>query len=149
MKANVVALVAFLAMFGPPNSAIALSSVKEEALILWKAQTIAGFRTAMEGTNVLRPPARHQLTEGSAKSKNVTCHCEFGDAGRPETNLSSYADTKNRIRCKAGTLDASEAGVPRDAECLDNEYGYCYVAHCAKVKCLCYKSFNSGSQIGV
>uniref|UniRef100_A0A183BLB1 F-box domain-containing protein n=1 Tax=Globodera pallida TaxID=36090 RepID=A0A183BLB1_GLOPA len=176
MKANVVALVAFLAMFGPPNSAIVrplqcqrgsanslegtdhsgLSNCDggdqcvEATCTAWdQPGNIYTYWDCVDSKKTDNCDIFKQLTEGSAKSKNVTCHCEFGDAGRPETNLSSYADTKNRIRCKAGTLDASEAGVPRDAECLDNEYGYCYVAHCAKVKCLCYKSFNSGSQIGV
>uniref|UniRef100_A0A914HM95 Uncharacterized protein n=1 Tax=Globodera rostochiensis TaxID=31243 RepID=A0A914HM95_GLORO len=162
MKANVVALVAFLAIFVPPNSAITRPLQCQRGIAYSLEGTDhSGFSYCDGGDQCVEANCtawdqpgniytywdcvdsqktdtcdrfRH-LTEGSTKSKNVTCHCKFGDAGRSAANLPSIAAMMNRIRCKAGRLDASQAGVPSDAECLDNEYGYCYVAYCAKAKC--------------
>uniref|UniRef100_A0A183BYD4 Thyroglobulin type-1 domain-containing protein n=1 Tax=Globodera pallida TaxID=36090 RepID=A0A183BYD4_GLOPA len=71
--------------------------------------------------------------EERTKSKNVSCHCRFGEKGKNVTNVPSSA-AENRLRCKAGTVDATGAGETYDDnDCIDG-YEYCYEAYCAKAK---------------
>uniref|UniRef100_A0A183C1J3 EB domain-containing protein n=1 Tax=Globodera pallida TaxID=36090 RepID=A0A183C1J3_GLOPA len=70
-----------------------------------------------------------QTMEERTKSKNVSCDCRYGEKGKP-----SFAATNSRVRCKAGTIKASGEGRTYYSDCLD-EYAYCYEAYCAKAKC--------------
>uniref|UniRef100_A0A183CKH7 Ig-like domain-containing protein n=1 Tax=Globodera pallida TaxID=36090 RepID=A0A183CKH7_GLOPA len=73
-----------------------------------------------------------QTMEIRTKSNNVSCALVYGEKGKNLTNVPSSA-AENRLRCKAGTVNASEAGRTYYNDCLDG-YDYCYAAFCAKAK---------------
>uniref|UniRef100_A0A914HLJ0 Secreted protein n=1 Tax=Globodera rostochiensis TaxID=31243 RepID=A0A914HLJ0_GLORO len=157
---TVVALVAFLAIFVPLNSAFGgplkchrgsafsfdgtdssaisnCSSPRDQYCIEATCTALdqLGNTIIIWGCEPSQQPCDlyEQTIADHIKSKNVSCACSYGEKGINLTNVPSSA-AKKRLRCKAGTLDASEVGKTNNKDCIDG-YEYCYAAYCAKAKC--------------
>uniref|UniRef100_A0A183CLP6 Activin_recp domain-containing protein n=2 Tax=Globodera pallida TaxID=36090 RepID=A0A183CLP6_GLOPA len=160
MKANLVTLVASLAIFVHYNSAIA-GSLKCQSGVAFLLEGTDDSRISnctpsdqycFEATcaaldqpgNIRKDWTCFASTETGncglyentmmkrTKSKKVSCQCKYGEKGKNLTNVPSSA-AENRLRCKAGAMNVSGTGKIYYSDCIDG-YNYCYAAYCSKAK---------------